>query len=65
MAKQVLYISNFFTTSPDSGRTGRLVGAGETKIKANSALKLSLSWGLALAELGNTNRIILGCVNKI
>jgi hypothetical protein len=29
------------------------VGAGENKIKANSALKLSLSWGLALAELGN------------
>jgi hypothetical protein len=29
------------------------VGAGEIKIKANSAFKLSFSWGLALAELGN------------
>jgi hypothetical protein len=29
------------------------VGAGEIKIKANSAFKLSLSWGLVLAELGN------------
>jgi hypothetical protein len=29
------------------------VGAGEIKIKANSAFKISLSWGLALAELGN------------
>ena len=28
------------------------MGAGEIKIKANSAFKLSLSWGLALAELG-------------
>ena len=29
------------------------MGAGEIKIKANSVFKLSLSWGLALAELGN------------
>ena len=30
------------------------MGAGEIKIKANSAFKLSLSLGLAWAELGNT-----------
>ena len=48
VAKQVSLISNCFTTSPDGW-----VGAGEIKIKANSALKLSLSWGLASAELGN------------
>ena len=32
-----------------------MVGAEENKIKANSALKLNLSLGLALAKLGNTN----------
>ena len=35
-----------------AGRAGGWVGAGEIKIKANSAFKLSLSWGLALAEFG-------------
>ena len=32
------------------------MGAGLIKIKTNSAFKLSLSWGLALAELGNKTR---------
>ena len=35
--------------------TPGLVGAGEIRIKANSALKLRLSLGLALAVLGNKN----------
>jgi hypothetical protein len=47
-AKQVLLISNCFTTSLD----GWWVGAGLTEMKTNSAFKLSLNWGLALAELG-------------
>ena len=34
------------------------MGAGENKIMANSALMLSLSWGKALAELGNYQCLI-------
>ena len=40
---------------------GGWVGAGLIKIKTNSALKLSLSWGLALAELGNIILHIFYC----
>ena len=47
---QQLLSSNCFAISPDNGAS---VMAGWW-VRANSALKLSLSLGLALAELGNT-----------
>ena len=49
---QALFISSFFTTSPDGRPAGRVAGragAGGNKIKAISAFKLSLTWSLGWA----------------
>ena len=47
------------------GWVGGWVGAGLIKIKTNSAFKLSLSWGLALAELDNNFGIQLDTGSEV